>query len=153
MKISVFGVGKNGLLSGKELAEMGNEVIYFCKDDRRVENLRRGHGNRTELEVLKSITKKFSVDFTSNMREALEQSNMCFISEDNEESNDATLYNILVAAKEVGENMCSHTFVVDRSPLPVNRLDLIKSTIQDELDKRSSSLTFEVISNPNFLRA
>ena len=153
MKISVFGVSQNGLLSGKELAEMGNEVIYFCKDDRRVENLRRGHGNRTELEVLKSITKKFTVDFTSSMREALEQSNMCFISEDNEEASDATLYNILATAKEVGKNMCSHTFIVDRSPLSVNRLDLIKSTIQDELDKRSSSLTFEVISNPNFLRA
>ena len=152
MKISVFGVGKNGLLSGKELAEMGNEVIYFCKDNRRVENLKRGHGNRAELELLKSITKKFSVDFTSDMKEALEQSNMCFISEESEETSDVALYNILATAKEVGENMSSHTFIVDRSPLPINRLDLIRSTIQNELDKRSSNLTFEVISNPNFLR-
>ena len=153
MKISVFGVSQNGLLSGKELAEMGNEVIYFCKDDKRVENLKRGYGDKTELEVLKSIIKKFSVDFTSDMRKALEQSNMCFISEDSEETNDVALYNILVRAKEIGKNMSSHTFIIDRSLLPVNRLDLIRSTIQDELDKRSSNLTFEVISNPNFLRA
>lgn len=153
MKISVLGVGQKGLMSGKVLAEMGNEVIYFCKDNKRVENLRRGHGNLTELQVLKSLNKKFAIDFTSDMKEALEQSNMCFISEDSEESSDATLYHILATAKEVGANMCSHTFVVDRSSLPVNRLDLIKSTIQEELDKRASSLTFEVISNPNFLRA
>lgn len=153
MKISVIGVGQNGLVSGKALAEMGNEVIYFCKDNRRVENLKRGHGNTFESQILRSLNNRFAIDFTSDIKEALEQSNMCFISEDSENGSDAALYSILAAAKEVGANMCSHTFVVDRSSLPVNRLDLIRSTIQDELDKRASNLTFEVISNPNFLRA
>ncbi len=41
MKISVIGMNKDELLSGKKLVEMGNEVIYVCKDYEHVYTLRR----------------------------------------------------------------------------------------------------------------
>jgi len=77
---------------------------------------------------------------------------MCFISE-NDDCKGQSLFYILANAKEVGANMTNHTFIVDRSRIAVNRYDEIKSTVQSELDKRDSNLTFEVISNPDFLRA
>ena len=151
MKISVIGINKNELLSGKALAEMGNEIIHICKDNAHVEDMKKGLYSSNEKEIYK-VANNSDINFTSNIQEALSQSSMCFISE-NGKQDVGELFHILATAKEIGTHMNSHTFIVDRSSLPVSRTDQIKETIQYELDKRASNLTFEVISNPNFLRA
>ena len=149
MKISVIGMDKDELLSGKKLVEMGNEVIYVCKDYEHVNNVRKGHYNYIEKEILKDIPKKQAVEFTANLKEALEESVMCFIAE----SDKHDIFNILANAKEVGANMTGHTFIIDRANIPINREKHIKETIKSELEKRgATNLTFEVISDPNFLR-
>ena len=152
MKISVMGMDHNELLSGKALAEMGNEIIYICKDNRRIENIKRGFYTESEEQILRGQKIKRAVDFTDDIKEALHNSNMCFISENNKQ-NDGALFHILSVAKDIGANMSSHTFIVDRSSLPISRSAQIKDTVQNELNKRASSLTFEVISNPDFLRS
>jgi len=149
MKISVIGIEQNELISGKNLAEMGNEVIYVCKDYEHVNNIKKGYYTHSEKKILEQIKKKNSIDFTADLKEALDRANMCFISE----SKKYDVFNILANAKEVGANMSNHTFVVDRSELPINRAKQIKETIQEELNKRGAyNLTFEVISDPRFLR-
>jgi UDPglucose 6-dehydrogenase len=152
MKISVLGINQNELQSGKNLAEMGNEVIYVCKNNERIADIKRGYYTDSEREILKSIQKKKKVDFTADLREALNSTSMCFISEGNT-GGTGELFSILSNAKEVGANMSSHTFIIDRSSLNINRVNHIKDTVQSELDKRASNLTFEVISDSNFLRA
>jgi len=152
MKISVLGINKNELQSGKNLADMGNEVIYVCKNSERIADIKRGYYTDSEREILKSINKKKKVDFTADLREALNNSSMCFISE-GDIGGTGELFTILSNAKEVGANMSSHTFIIDRSSLDINRVSHIKDTVQSELDKRASNLTFEVISDHNFLRA
>jgi UDPglucose 6-dehydrogenase len=150
MKISVIGIEQNELISGKNLAEMGNEVIYVCKDYEHVNNIKKGYYTHSEKKILEQIKKKNSIDFTADLKEALDRANMCFISE----SEKYDVFNILANAKEVGANMSNHTFVVDRSELPINRAKQIKETIQEELNKRGAyNLTFEVISDPKFLRS
>jgi len=153
MKISVIGINQNELKSGKNLVEMGNEVIYISKDYEHINNIKKGYYTHSEKEILKDIKQKDDIDFTSDFREALDGSNMCFIAE-NDNSDSAELFNILANAKEVGANMSSHTFVIDRSSLPISREEQIKETIQSELNKRgATNLTFEVISDYRFLRA
>jgi UDPglucose 6-dehydrogenase len=49
--------------------------------------------------------------------------------------------------------MSQHMFIIDRSEESMSRISEIKEVIQEELSKRNTSLTFEVIANPNFLRA
>ena len=151
MKISVLGINQNELESGKNLAEMGNEIIYVSKNNERIADIKRGYYTDSEREILKSIKKK-RIDFTADLREALYTSSMCFISESNE-GGTGELFTILSNAKEVGANMSNHTFIVDRSSLNMNRVNHIKDTVQSELDKRASNLTFEVISDCDFLRA
>ena len=41
MKISVMGMNQDELLSGKALAEMGNEIIHVCKDNTYVEDMKK----------------------------------------------------------------------------------------------------------------
>ena len=146
-----MGINKNELLSGKILAEMGNEVIHVCRDNAHVEDMKSGLYSNCEKEIY-TVANNSTINFTSDMGEALNQSTMCFISESEVEDSGA-LFHILAKAKEIGTHMNSHTFIVDRSSFPMSRTQQIKETIQGELDKRASNLTFEVISSPNFLRA
>jgi UDPglucose 6-dehydrogenase len=153
MKISVMGIEYNQLLSGKILAEMGNDVMHISKDNKRIENIKRGFYNAEEAMVIKNVSYKNSVTFTSNIKDALRNTNMCFISEGYGENSDESMENVLKTAKEVGANMSKHMFIIDRAATCSNRVASIKEVIQEELSKRNEALTFEVIANPDFLRA
>jgi len=152
MKISVMGIDYNHLLSGKALAEMGNEVTYISGDHKRIEDIKRGYYNSDEAMVIKSIGTDESIGFSADIKNALSQTNMCFISEGLSEDSNEQMNHVLDTAKIVGEHMSSHMFIIDRSNESMSRVAQIKETIQKELVKRNKSLTFEVIANPDFLR-
>ncbi len=152
MKISVMGIDYNHLLSGKALAEMGNEVTYISKDNKRIDNIKRGYYNADEAMVIKKLSNRESIDFSANVKDALSNTNMCFISEGIIEEDDKNIDKILDTAKVVGENMSSHLFIIDRSETSQSRVGQIKETIQQALEKRKKNITFEVIANPDFLR-
>jgi len=153
MKISVMGIEYNHLLSGKALAEMGNEVTYISKDHKRIENIKRGYYNSDEAMVIKSMGSEETFDFSADIKNALNNTNMCFISEGVSPDSEEQMERILDTAKIVGKHMDSHMFIIDRSEESMSRIMQIKETIQNELLKRNKSLTFEVIANPDFLRA
>ena len=153
MKISVMGIDYNQLLSGKVLAEMGNEVTYISQDNKRVENIKRGYYNADEAMVIKSMDTESSVGFTTDIREALLDSNMCFIAEGYMDNSTDEMIKILKTAQVVGANMSKDMFIVDRSGIFNSRTDAIKEVIQEELSKRNARFSFEVIANPNFLKA
>ena len=147
-----MGIDYNQLLSGKALAEMGNEVTYISQDNRRVENIKRGYYNADEAMVIKNMDAKSSVGFTTDIREALLDSNMCFIAEGSMDSTTDEMIKILKTAQIVGANMSKDMFIVDRSGIFNSRTDAIKEVIQEELSKRNAQFSFEVIANPDFLR-
>ncbi len=148
-----MGIDYNHLLSGKALAEMGNEVTYVSKDNRRIENIKRGYYNYDEAMVIKKMSSKENIDFTTNFKEALSKTNMCFIGEGITGDSEENMEKVLNTAKMVGEYMNNHMFIVDRSESSQSRVGQIKETIQKELERRNKNITFEVIANPNFLRA
>jgi len=153
MKISVMGIEYNHLLSGKALAEMGNEVTYISKDNKRINNIKRGYYNSDEAMVIKSLDVTDNIGFSADVKSALSNTNMCFISEGITNENHDNMEEILNTAKVVGENMSSHMFIIDRSDASQSRIGQIKDTIQEALAKRNENITFEVIANPDFLRA
>ena len=92
--------------------------------------------------------------FTTNIEEALNSSNICFIAVGTPmgEDGSADLQYVLTVAKTIGQNIERHTFIVDKSTVPVGTADRVRETIQKELNNRGSNLTFDVISNPEFLK-
>jgi len=157
MRISVIGTGYVGLVSGTCFAEMGNDVICVDIDEKKVEALKKGvvpiYEPGLEKMVLENY-KKETLKFTTDIKEALDKSNICFIAVGTPmgEDGSADLQYVLAVAKSIGENMQHHMFVVDKSTVPVGTADKVRETIQKELDKRGSDLTFDVISNPEFLK-
>lgn len=157
MKISVIGTGYVGLVSGSCFADMGNNVTCIDIDEKKVRSLQEGIVPIYEPgleEMVSDNYKKQTLHFTTDIKEPLKNSNICFIAVGTPmgEDGSADLQYVLAVAKSIGMHMTHHMYVVDKSTVPVGTAQKVKETIQAELDKRNSDLTFDVISNPEFLK-
>ncbi len=157
MKIAVVGTGYVGLVTGTCFAEMGNDVWCVDVDTQKIENLEQGIIPIYEpglSEMVKRNHEMGSLRFTTRIRDALKTSEICFIAVGTPmgEDGSADLQYVLAVAGEIGAGMERHMYVVDKSTVPVGTSEKVRQTIQRELDRRGSDLTFDVISNPEFLK-
>lgn len=157
MRVAVVGTGYVGLVTGTCFSEMGNDVWCVDVDKEKIENLKKGMIPIYEPGLAEKVLKNYelgSLNFTTDIGEALETSEICFIAVGTPmgEDGSADLHYVLGVAEEIGRNMEHPMYVVNKSTVPVGTAGLVKKTIQKELDRRGSDLTFEVISNPEFLK-
>lgn len=157
MRISVIGTGYVGLVTGTCFAEMGNHVWCVDVDEEKINQLK-----QVILPIyepgLETMVKNNSdighLHFTTDINEALQETDICFIAVGTPmgEDGSADLQYVIAAATNIGKGMVRHMYVVDKSTVPVGTAAIVRKTIQKELDKRKSKLTFDVISNPEFLK-
>lgn len=157
MRIAVVGTGYVGLVSGTCFADMGNEVICVDNNVEKIEKLKRGVIPIYEPgleELVEQNMESGRLKFTSDIADALECSDFCFIAVGTPmgEDGSADLTYVLEVAKSIGSVMSHHIYVIDKSTVPVGTAALVRRTIQEKLDERGSDLTFDVISNPEFLK-
>ena len=157
MKISVIGTGYVGLVSGTCFAQMGNSVICVDIDAKKIESLKQGHIPIYEPgleELVLGNYKKETLKFTTDIKEAIASTRIAFIAVGTPmgEDGSADLQYVLAVAKSIGEHMQEYMIVVDKSTVPVGTAEKVKAEIQAQLDKRGSTLTFDVVSNPEFLK-
>ena len=157
MKVGVIGSGYVGLVAAACFAEMGNDVICVDVDENKISKLKDGIIPIYEpgLEVLvKENYKRESLKFTTEINGSLNTAEVVFIAVGTPMGDDgsADLKYVLQVAQSIGENMNHHLVVVDKSTVPIGTADKVKKTIQLALDNRNSDLTFDVVSNPEFLK-
>ncbi|MEC9209226.1 MAG: UDP-glucose/GDP-mannose dehydrogenase family protein [Bacteroidota bacterium] len=157
MKIGVIGSGYVGLVAAACFAEMGNNVICVDVDDEKISKLIKGIIPIYEPGLSALILdnkKKETLNFTTNINNALEGAEVVFIAVGTPMGDDgsADLKHVLQVAKSIGENMSHHLIVVNKSTVPIGTADKVRLTIQQELNFRESKLTFDVVSNPEFLK-
>lgn len=157
MNIAVIGTGYVGLVSGACFSDMGNDVICVDTDESKIAMLKNGKIPIYEPgleELVKRNTDGGRLEFTTDFAQAMKKADICFIAVGTPmgEDGSADLHYVLAAATDIGHYMEHHTFVVDKSTVPVGTAKMVRQTIQQELDERGSGLTFDVISNPEFLK-
>jgi UDPglucose 6-dehydrogenase len=157
MNISIIGTGYVGLVTGTCFAEMGNSVICVDIDEKKVKDLKNGIIPIYEPGLEKMVLENHAqgtLDFTNDIKTALQKSDICFIAVGTPmgEDGSADLQYVLAVAKSIGEHMTHHMYVIDKSTVPVGTAEKVRATIQKALDERGSDLTFDVISNPEFLK-
>ncbi len=157
MRVAVIGTGYVGLVTGTCFAEMGNTVWCVDVNEEKIEKLKNGIIPIYEpglKELVETNHASGSLNFTTDIREALESTEIAFIAVGTPPGEDgsADLQYVLAVAKSIGANMKRHMYVVDKSTVPVGTAEKVRKTIQAELDARECSLTFDVISNPEFLK-
>ena len=157
MRVAVIGTGYVGLVTGTCFAEMGNTVWCVDVNEEKIDKLSKGIIPIYEPGLAEMVDRNKStgsLNFTTDISKALESSEIAFIAVGTPmgEDGSADLQYVLAVAKSIGSNMKRHMFVVDKSTVPVGTAQKVRYTIQTELDARNSDLTFDVISNPEFLK-
>lgn len=157
MKIAIIGTGYVGLVTGTCLSDLGNEVICVDVIQEKIDKLKKGIIPIYEpglSELVKNNYERGHLNFSTDIKTALEASDICFIAVGTPmgEDGSADLQYVLSAAKSIGKYMTHKMYVVDKSTVPVGSSKKVKAAIQKELDARKSNIEFEVISNPEFLK-
>lgn len=157
MNIAVVGTGYVGLVSGACFAETGAVVTCVDIDKDKVERLTRGEipiyePGLDEL-VLKNI-KAGRLKFTTSLADILNEQEVVFsaVGTPPDEDGSADLKYVLQVAQTIGEHLNRHLVVVTKSTVPVGTSKKVKETIQKALDKRNVNVSFDVASNPEFLK-
>jgi UDPglucose 6-dehydrogenase len=157
MKIVVVGTGYVGLVTGTCFAETGLYVTCVDIDKGKIKKLNNGEipiyepGLNSMVE--RNILKK-RLFFSTNLEECLEGSEAVFIAVGTpaDEDGSADLKYVLDVARNIGKCMKSYMVIITKSTVPIGTAYKVKAVIQNELDKRGSGLTFDVASNPEFLK-
>jgi len=157
MNVSVIGTGYVGLVTGACLAEFGNSVCCVDTNESKIEKLKCGIIPIYEPgleEIVKKNSENGRLGFTTDIKEALKSSDVCFIAVGTPmgEDGSADLHYVLEVARSIGRYIERHTYIVDKSTVPVGTSKLVCEAVQEELSARGSDVTFDVISNPEFLK-
>lgn len=157
MKVTVVGTGYVGLVSGTCLAEVGNDVLCLDVDPEKIRILEEGGIPIFEPGLQEMVRRNVAagrLHFTTDVERAVQHGTIQFIAVGTppDEDGSADLKYVLAAARNIGRSMTDYKVVVDKSTVPVGTGAKVKAAIADELQKRSVSIPFSVVSNPEFLK-
>ena len=157
MKITMIGTGYVGLVSGACLAEVGNDVLCFDVDQRKIDILESGSIPIHEPGLLEMVERNRAagrLQFTTDVVKSVAWGQAQFIAVGTppDEDGSADLKHVVAAARAIGKYMNEYTVVVDKSTVPVGTADAVRDAIADELKKRKANVPYAVVSNPEFLK-
>ena len=124
MKIAVVGTGYVGLVTGACLSDLGNNVYCVDVDEKKVNALKSGQIPIYEPGLEQLVKSNFDagrLQFTTDAKEAILASDICFIAVGTPmgEDGSADLQYVLQVAETIGTYMEHHMYVIDKSTVPV----------------------------------
>jgi len=158
MKITVFGTGYVGLVTGACLADAGHDVLCIDVDQTKVDRLKNGDVPIFEPGINVLVKNnydagrlKFSTDAAVGVAHGVLQ--FIAVGTPPDEDGSADLQYVLAVARTIGSKMDAYRVVINKSTVPVGTADRVKSAVEDELKKRGKAdVEFDVCSNPEFLK-
>ena len=155
--ILIIGVGYVGLVTGTCFAEMGNHVTCLDKNTAKIEGLNQGHIPIYEPgleEMVRRNNRAGRLVFTCDFKEAVEKAEVCFLAVDTPVGPDGAcdLTSIKAATRQIAEVMNGYKVIVNKSTVPVGTTKLVRSIIDEVLERRGCTFGFDVVSNPEFLK-
>ncbi len=157
MRLTIFGSGYVGLVTGACFAEAGNHVLCVDVDERKVEMLRRGESPIYEPgldELLKKNLSAGRLSFTTDAEEGVRHGLFQFIAVGTppDEDGSADLRYVLSVAQSIGTYLTEYRIIVDKSTVPVGTADKVRAKVLQTLKSRGVGIEFDVVSNPEFLK-
>lgn len=158
MKIAIVGTGYVGLVTGTCFAEMGIDVHCIDVDTNKIKNLENGIIPIYEPGLDEMVIRNYKAGrlrFSTDLSAILDDVDVVFsaVGTPPDEDGSADLKYVLEVARTIGRTLKKYMLVVTKSTVPVGTAQLVKQTIQEELNKRGlSDLAFDVASNPEFLK-
>ncbi len=157
MKVTVFGIGYVGLVQAAVLAEFGHDVLCIDVDAKKVENLKKGIIHIFEPGLTPLVMSNYEagrLKFSTDAEEGVNHGIVQFIAVGTppDEDGSADLKYVIAVARTIAQHMNHHKVVLDKSTVPVGTADKVRRMIEETLRDRGVDLTFNVVSNPEFLK-
>lgn len=157
MKVTVFGIGYVGLVQGAVLASVGHDVICVDVDESKVSDLENGIIPIYEPGLTPLVKDNFSagrLKFTTDAKLAVEHGDFQFIAVGTppDEDGSADLKYVLAVANTIAEHMQEHKIIINKSTVPVGTADKVKDAVEYQLAHRNETISYDVVSNPEFLK-
>ncbi|AEQ53129.1 UDP-glucose dehydrogenase family protein [Pelagibacterium halotolerans] len=157
MRLTIFGTGYVGLVTGACLADVGHQVICVDVDAKKIARLRAGEIPIHEPgldEVVHRNVAAGTLEFTTDTARAVAHGQVQFVAVGTppDESGAADLQYVLAVAETIGKAMARRKIVVVKSTVPVGTSDKVRARLAQVLSDRNSALEFDVVSNPEFLK-
>src|SRR3954467_15545485 len=154
MDISIIGSGYVGLVTGACFADVGHHVICVDNDSEKVRQLQAGEIPIYEpglQEILHRNVSAQRLQFTGNIQEAVERSQIIFIAVPTPPlpDGDVDLSFVEKVAREIAGVLTDYRVIVDKSTVPVKTGEKVAESIK-RYNRHGAK--FDVVSNPEFLR-
>ena len=157
MKLTIFGSGYVGLVTGACLADVGHDVLCVDLDQDKIDDLNQGiipiYEPGLENKIKTNLAEK-RIAFTTDAVKSIHFADIIFtaVGTPPDADGSADLSAVKAVARTVGEHMASPKLVITKSTVPVGSADIVRAEIQSALDKRGETYEFYVASNPEFLK-
>ena len=156
-KVTIFGTGYVGLVTGTCLAEVGHHVTCVDIDQAKIDGLNIG-----KLPIFEPGLEQMVLDnhadgrlsFSTDAGEAISEAEVLFIAVGTppDEDGSADLKYVLKVAETIGEHLKGPAIIANKSTVPVGTADKVRAAIQSRLDARGADIAFDIVSNPEFLK-
>jgi UDPglucose 6-dehydrogenase len=157
MKIAVVGTGYVGLVTGTCFAESGVTVTCIDHDKDKIKQMNDGsvpiYEPGLESMIRRNVEKK-RLFFSSVLKEGIKDAEVIFIAVGTPPGEDgsADLKHVMQVAREIGAAINDYTVIVTKSTVPVGTSEKIRKEIRHELETRGCDVSFDMASNPEFLK-
>ena len=157
MRITVYGSGYVGLVTGTCLAEAGNQVLCVDIDPDKVAALQRGEVPIYEPGLDSMIRRNCAegrLEFTLDAARGVAHGLVQFIAVGTppDEDGSADLRHVLDVARSIAQHMTGYRVIVNKSTVPVGTARRVRAVVGDALAARGCTAEFDVVSNPEFLK-
>lgn len=157
MRVTIYGSGYVGLVTGACLAQVGNEVLCVDVDEEKIEQLNQGQIPIYEPgleEIIHENRRTGRIRFTLDPGEGVTHGLFQFIAVGTppDEDGAADLSHVLAVACSIAERMDDYRIIVNKSTVPVGTADRVRATVQEALAQHKRNVEFDVVSNPEFLK-
>ncbi len=157
MKVTIFGTGYVGLVTGACFADVGHQVLCVDIDADKIYKLERGVIPIHEPGLDKLVSANINnglLKFSTSLEEGVAFGKLLFIAVGTppDEDGAADLSSVLSVAESIGQHMQEQSFIVNKSTVPVGTAEKVRDRVKSALVRRGIQLEFEVLSNPEFLK-
>ena len=157
MNIAMVGTGYVGLVSGTCFAEMGVHVTCVDVNEEKINALISGQIPIYEPGLDEMVLRNYRegrLNFTTDLTSVLDDVDIVFsaVGTPPDEDGSADLQYVLAVARQFGQNIKKYTVLVTKSTVPVGTAKKVKAVIEEELQQRGVEISFDVASNPEFLK-
>ncbi len=157
MRVTIFGSGYVGLVTGACLADAGNHVVCVDVDENKIARLNKGEVPIHEPgldDLIRRNAEKGRITFTTDAEAGVKHGvfQMIAVGTPPDEDGSADLRYVLAVAGTIGKHMNEYKIVMTKSTVPVGTADKVKDKVMQTLQERGAAHDFDVVSNPEFLK-